>query len=90
MECVITDQALKQSVLDDADWSLRYVMADTGNWWPGLQVLLSPTVVLTIDWGEQTLTVSLSRNQVRISPKYQTTKTVDGRYEQELVDHYGW
>ena len=53
-------------------------------------MLLLPTVVRTIEWGEQTLTVSLSRKQVKSSPKYNATKTVDGRYEQELVDHYGW
>ena len=77
-------------LVDDADWSLRYIMADTGNWWPGVQVLLSPTVVRTIDWGEQTLTVSLSRDQVKSSPKYSAAKIVDGHYEQELTDHYGW
>ena len=86
----MTDQALKQSVLDDANRSLRCIIADTGNWWSGVQVHLPPTEVLTIDWGEHTMTVSLSRDQVRISPKYQTKKTVEGRYVQELADHYGW
>ena len=24
-------------LIDDSDWSLRYIMADTGNWWPGFK-----------------------------------------------------
>ena len=33
---------VKDFYFDDQNWVVRYVVADTGNWLPGRQVLLSP------------------------------------------------
>ena len=29
-------------LMDDADWSIHYLVVDTKNWWPGKKVLISP------------------------------------------------
>ena len=34
-------------LIEDADWSIRYLVVDTKNWWPGKKVLISPRSVTT-------------------------------------------
>ena len=29
-------------LVEDADWSIHYLVVDTKNWWPGKKVLISP------------------------------------------------
>jgi len=29
---------LKDFLVEDADWSIRYLVVDTKNWWPGKKV----------------------------------------------------
>ena len=33
---------VKDFYFDDQNWAVRYVVADTGSWLPGRQVLISP------------------------------------------------
>jgi hypothetical protein len=76
-------------VLDDATWTLRYVVVDTRNWLPGRKVLVSPTWVRSVDWGERLVNVDLSRESVRNSPKYEPDAPVNREYETRLYDYYG-
>jgi transposase len=32
----------KDMLVEDADWSIHYLVVDTTNWWPGKKVLISP------------------------------------------------
>ena len=34
---------------DDASWTVRHLVVDTGRWLPGRQVLISPCVVTAVD-----------------------------------------
>ena len=77
-------------LFDDTDWSLRYIKADTGTWWSGTQVLLAPAVVRSINSKENTMSVDLTRSQIQGSPKYDSSMTVDGAYENALISYYGW
>src|SRR5271170_658996 len=37
-------------LVEDADWSIHYLVVDTKNWWPGKRVLISPRAAQRIDW----------------------------------------
>ena len=37
-------------LVDDADWSIRYIKVATMNWWPGERVLISPRSIGGIDF----------------------------------------
>ena len=37
-------------LIEDADWSIRYLVVDTKNWWPGKKALISPRSASDIDW----------------------------------------
>eukprot|EP01037_Dinobryon_pediforme_P006012 gene6012-6084_t len=45
-------------LVDDSSWTLRYLIIDTRNWWPGKHVLLSPMSVTGIDWIEKVISVN--------------------------------
>src|SRR5665213_3082452 len=40
-------------LVEDADWSIHFLVVDTRNWWPGKRVLISPRSVIEIDWQEE-------------------------------------
>jgi len=81
---------VKDFYFDDAKWAVRYVVADTGKWLPGRQVLLSPLAFQTSFPVGKALTVKLTRKQVEDSPTTDTHKTVSRRYEEEYHRYYGW
>ena len=76
--------------IDDEFWTVRYVVADTGQWLPGRKVLLAPSVLLQSDWRERSFSVGLTRGQIESSPDIDTDKPVSRQRELELRDHYGW
>jgi len=81
---------VKDFYFDDQNWAIRYLIADTGSWLPGRQVLLSPYSVLHIDRGEKTLRVNLTRKQIEESPSIESHKTVSRQYEEVYYRYYGW
>ncbi len=72
-------------LIDDKDWMLRFVKIDTGNWLPGAQVLIAPSVVQKINWIDSSIIVAATRDEVKHSSKFDPSKTVDGAYQQALL-----
>ncbi len=81
---------VKDFYFDDRHWTIRYVVADTGNWLPGRQVLLSPHAFCALNPLEEILPVKLTRKQIEDSPAIETHKPVSRQYEEEYHRHYGW
>lgn len=81
---------VKDFYFDDRNWAVRYMVADTGNWLPGRQVLISPHAVGQIQVAEKVLTVGLTRKQIEASPSIETHKPVSRQYEEEYHRYYGW
>ncbi len=77
-------------LVDDTAWSIRYIVVDTRNWWPGQQVLLSPAAVREVSWGEHQIRVDVTRAQVKAGPQWDPAGAIDQDYEQRLHAHYGW
>ena len=74
-------------VFDDESWSIRYLVIDTVNWWPGgRKVLVSTRWIDRIDWAERAVYTSLSREAVKRSPEYDEGALLDRQYEQVLHD----
>lgn len=51
-------------IVDDETWSVRDLVVDTRNWWPGKRVLIEPASVESISWPERTVCLTLSRDQI--------------------------
>jgi len=75
---------------DDQTWAVRYVVADTGSWLSGRQVLLSPRAFGTLHEAGQPLVVNLTREQIQNSPAIESQMPVSRQYEEEYHRYYGW
>lgn len=75
---------------DDRSWNVRYLVADTGYWLPGRQVLLAPAVVASADEDAKTIQVGLTMQQIEQSPPVHTDQPVSRQHEMALQRHYGW
>jgi sporulation protein YlmC with PRC-barrel domain len=55
-------------LLDEATWVVRYLVVDTSNWIGGRSVLVSASVVTSIDSSSRRIRVRLTREQIKDSP----------------------
>jgi uncharacterized protein YrrD len=81
---------VKDLYFDDQSWAVRYVVADTGSWLPGRQVLLSPHAFGELHEAGKVLRVNLTRKQIEDSPAIESHKPVSRQYEEEYHRYYGW
>ena len=75
-------------VLDDRDWTIRYLILDTTNWWPGGLVLVSPKWIEHIDWKTREVRLALSRETLRRAPAYDPSSPITCEYEERLLGYY--
>ena len=76
-------------LVDDSDWSIRYIAVDTRNWWPGESVLISPRSVETIDWADASIHTNIDRQKIKDSPRHDPAVTIDGTYDEKFLSYYG-
>jgi hypothetical protein len=81
---------VKDFYFDDQNWAIRYLVADTGSWLSGHQVLLSPHALGHLHQTGKLLRVNLTREQIEHSPAIETHKPVSRQYEEEYYRYYGW
>lgn len=75
-------------LIEDTDWSIRHLIVDTRNWWPGKMVLISPQSASEIDWTDRLVNLDVDRHSVKDSPAYDPT-TVDRALERHFYTYYG-
>lgn len=75
---------------DDDNWTIRYLVVDTGTWLTGRRVLVSPISVGRADQVNRRVEVDLTRKQVEDSPGVETDKPVSRQYETTYFDYYGY
>lgn len=75
---------------DDKNWTVRYVVADTGRWLAGRQVLISPHALGHLYPKGKVLLVNLTRKQVEECPSIDEHKPVSRQHEEEFHRHYGY
>ena len=80
---------VKDFLIEDADWSIRYLVVATQNWWPGKTVLISPGSAQEIDWTANLVNLNVDRQRVKDSPAYDASTAVDRAYEKHFHNHYG-
>lgn len=81
---------VKDFYFNDHNWTVRYVVADAGNWLVGRQVLLSPHAFGSVYPAGKAMLVKLTRKQIEDSPAIETHKPVSRQFEEDYYRHYGW
>jgi hypothetical protein len=76
-------------LVEDADWSIHYLVIDTMNWWPARKVLISPQSAREIDWANKLVSLDVDRQTVKDSPPYGASTTIDLAYEKQFHNYYG-
>lgn len=77
-------------LIDDQSWDIRYLVADTKNWWFGRHVLLSPASVREISWEQHKICLNLTCYKIKGSPPWDATGLLSRAYEKLLQAHYNW
>jgi hypothetical protein len=75
-------------IIDDETWAIRYLLIDTGSWWPGKKVLIAPHWIERVSWSESKVFVNLSCEAIRQSPDYTEESLLTREYETGLHRHY--
>ena len=81
---------VKDFYSDDEAWVIRYLVVDTGSWLSGRNVLISPIAIGHPKWARRTLPVSITKEQVQISPDIDTKKPVSRQHGMEYSGYYGY
>ena len=73
---------------DDQQWTIRYLVVETGAWLYRRKVLVSPQSIGRPDWDRKLLPASITTEQVRHSPEIDTNKPVSRQHETLFLNHY--
>ena len=75
-------------IVDDQDWTIRYIEVATKNWWPGKKVLVSPAWIERVSWEDSKVYASLSRESIKNAPEFVDFTPITRDYENRLYAHY--
>ena len=75
-------------LFEEERWAIRYVLVDTGRWFSGKRVLISPMSV-AVPWSRAGLRVTLTKDQVWNSPQADS-HPMSRTAEAELLKYYGY
>jgi hypothetical protein len=81
---------VKEFYFDDQHWAIRYLVADTGNWLTGRQVLISPYALVGVINEKQHITIDLTKKQIEDSPSLSSDQPVSQQFEEAYYGYYGW
>ncbi len=76
-------------IIDDVTWKIHFLIVETGNWFSGKKVLISPQWIKDVKWHEQEVTINHSKDDVKNSPEYDSSQPINDSYEHSLNDYYG-
>ena len=80
---------VQEFYFDDQSWAVRYLIADTGDWLTGRQVLISPYSLDPCREDPKVVPVDLTRKQIENSPSLEAHKPVSRQYELQYYPYYG-
>ncbi len=81
---------VKDFYFDDQEWTIRYLVVDTGNWLVGRQVLISPASIGMPEEQLKILNTRLNKQQIENSPSVEEEKPVSRQHEKDYSNYYGW
>jgi hypothetical protein len=81
---------VKDFYFQDDAWVVRYLVVEAGTWLKSRKVLISPISVHHPDWQERTLSVSITKQQVKNSPDIDTDMPVSRQNEEQYLGYYGY
>jgi sporulation protein YlmC with PRC-barrel domain len=81
---------IKDFYFDDKHWTVRYLVADTGDWLADRLVLISPHALGAVNEAEKCIDVDLAKKKIEASPSWNSDKPVSRQFEESYYGYYGW
>ena len=81
---------VEEFLFDDQYWTVRYLVANTGGWLTGRQILIAPYALVAVDKVKRDLAVKLTKSEIEGSPTLESNKPVSRQFEQTYYEYYGW
>jgi stress response protein YsnF len=82
--------SVKEFYFDDLHWTIRYLVAETGDWLTDRQVLISPYALVAVDKKTRHIAISLTKKQIEESPSLDSDKPVSRQFEEAYYGYYNW
>ena len=67
-------------MVDDKSWAVRELVVETGHWYAGKEILLSPAKVQRISYEESKVFVSLTMADIQRTAENEVAKAGAGNY----------
>ncbi|MEX0701947.1 MAG: PRC-barrel domain-containing protein [Planctomycetales bacterium] len=79
---------IEDYLCDDAGWIIRYLVVDTADWGGGRRVLIPPDWIASLDWDRSQARLEHTQEEIRNSPLYDPSRTLEREEEADLYAHY--
>ena len=80
---------LQGMLIEEDTWAIRYFIVNTSNWWLGHQVLIAPSWITDISWGDSKVSVDMTQQQIKNAPMYDPDIPFSRQKELSIHMHYG-
>jgi hypothetical protein len=77
-------------LIDEQSWAIRYLIVNTSNWWLGHHALVAPGRIGEVSWSHANVTVSLSRQEIKDAPTYDSDQPPDLETEPGIYTSHGY
>jgi sporulation protein YlmC with PRC-barrel domain len=77
-------------LFDDKDWTVRYLVVETGGFFDNHRVLISPISFGEPEWSAKRFPLALTMDKVKNSPGIDTDKPVSRQHECDFHGYYGY
>jgi uncharacterized protein YrrD len=81
---------VKDFYFDDQAWVVRYLVVDAGAWLESRKVLVSPYSIAQPGWDATVLPATLTQEQIKSSPDFDSDAPVSRQYEEAYLGYYGY
>src|SRR6478672_9176955 len=82
--------AVKDFYFDGQNWTIRYLLVDTGDWLAARKVILSPHSLAGRPVCGKPIRVNLTRKKIEKSPSIDSHEPVLRQHEEQYHKYYGW
>lgn len=71
-------------------WAIRYMLMDTGNWIPGKKVLIAPEWIKWISWDQKKVAIWPTKENIEKCPSLDVEYPINRNYEDKLYEYYDY
>ncbi len=82
--------SVRDVYFDSHEWTVRYLVVNTGTWLFGKEVLISPQALGRIDVAGETIHVDLTHEKIKHAPDIDTQRPVSRQQETAYYNYYGY